>query len=317
MKALYIILIIIATLALLALLTAYICYRMAFYSPKRKPIGEDEYPIPDGEIYEPYREQMVEWIKKMRAHSREDIEIKSFDGLTLRGHYYHGHDNNSIIEIMLHGYRGSSERDMCGGIQRAFEVGHNVLLVDQRASGRSDGHVITFGIKERYDVLSWVDYAIKKFGPDCRIMLTGISMGGATVMLAGGLELPKNVIGILEDCGYSSAKEIMMKVIKDMKLPAKLLYPFVKLGARIFGGFDLEADSPIEAVTRCPVPIIFVHGEDDAFVPCEMSVACYEACTAPKKLHTVPGAGHGLAYIVENEGYIKFLSEFEKEYLNG
>lgn len=316
MNPFVIVLIVIAAIALLVLLTAFICYRMAFYSPKRRPIGEDEYPIPDGEIYEPYRDQMVEWIKIMRAHKSEDIEIKSFDGLTLRGKYFHGADN-SIIEIMLHGYRGSSERDMCGGIQRAFAVNHNVLLVDQRASGRSDGHTITFGIKERYDVLSWINYAIEKFGPDCRIMLTGISMGGATVMMASELDLPKNVIGILEDCGYSSPKEIIIKVIKEMKLPAGLLYPFVKLGAKLFGGFDLEGASAIEAVKKSPVPIIFVHGESDAFVPCEMSVKCYEACTAPKMLHTVPDAGHGLAYIVENEDYIKVLEQFEKEYLNG
>lgn len=317
MKALIIVLIVLAAVALLVFITAFICYYMAFYSPKRKPVGEDEYPTPDGEIYEPHRERMIEWIKKMRAHSHEDIEIKSFDGLTLRGKYFHGVDENSIVEIMIHGYRGTSERDMCGGIQRAFEVGHNVILVDQRASGRSDGHTITFGIKERYDALAWVDYAIRKFGPDCRIMLTGISMGGATVMLASELDLPKNVIGILEDCGYSSAKEILKKVIKEMKLPANLLYPFLRLGARIFGGFNLEAASPIEAVKKSPVPIIFVHGEDDAFVPCEMSVACYEACTAPKMLHTVPGAGHGLAYVIENDEYIKVLAQFEKEYLNG
>lgn len=317
MDVLYIIIAVIAVIAFLVLLTAFICYIMAFYSPKRKPIGPDEYPIPEGEIYEVHRDKMVEWIKKMRAHSREEVEIKSFDGLTLRGHYYHGVSSDSIIEIMFHGYRGSSERDMCGGIQRAFEVGHNVLLVDQRASGRSDGHTITFGIKERFDALSWVDYAIRKFGPDCRIMLTGISMGGATVMLASELDLPDNVIGILEDCGYTSAKDIMKKVIKDMKLPADLLYPFVKLGARIFGGFNLEAASPVEAVRNCKIPIIFVHGEDDAFVPCEMSVQCYKACNAPKMLHTVPGAGHGLAYIIENDDYIKVLAKFEEEYLNG
>ncbi len=316
MNPVIIILTVIASVIALCLLAAFICYLLTFYSPKRKPVGENEYPTPEGKIYEPYREQMVEWIKKMRAHSNEDVEIKSFDGLTLRGRYFHGKDN-SIIEIMLHGYRGSSERDMCGGIQRAFEVGHNVLLVDLRASGRSDGHTITFGIKERYDVLSWIDYAIEKFGPDCRIMLTGISMGGATVMMASELELPKNVIGILEDCGYSSPKEIIIKVIKDMKLPSAIVYPFIKLGARIFGGFDLEAASPIEAVKKSPVPIIFVHGEDDAFVPCEMSEACYEACTAPKMLHTVPGAGHGLAYIIENDDYIKVLAKFEEEYLNG
>ena len=125
------------------------------------------------------------------------------------------------------------------------------------------------------------------------------------------MKLPPNVIGVLADCGYTSAKEIIQVVIRQMGLPPKLGYPFVKLGARLFGHFDPEADSPEEAMKRSSVPVIFFHGEDDAFVPCDMSRRCYAACASPKKrLVTIPGAGHGLCYPVAPEQYLEALREF-------
>ena len=301
--------ILLGILAALVLLGAYICYRMAFYSPKRKAKDPDVIEIPEGEIYEVYRESMEKWARMTRAMPHEDVEVISFDGLTLRGKFYE-YAPGAPIELMLHGYRGCAERDMPGGALRSHRVGRSALVVDQRASGSSDGSVISFGINERKDCLAWINFMIQKFGPDVKIILTGISMGGATVMMAAGEELPANVIGILSDCGYSSPKEIICKVMEEMKLPPKLLYPLVKLGARLFGKFDLEETSAIEALRRCKKPVIFFHGETDDFVPCEMSKACFDACVAPKRLVTIPQAGHGLAYPVDPERYIRELKEF-------
>lgn len=302
-------LILLGILAALILLGAYICYRMAFYSPKRKPKDPEEIEIPEGEIYEVYRGSMEKWAKMTRALPHEDVEVTAFDGLTLRGRYYE-YIPGAPIELMFHGYRGNSERDMPGGALRSYRVGRNALIVDQRASGSSDGSVITFGINERKDCLSWVEFMIKKFGPEVKIILTGISMGGATVMMAAGEELPDNVIGILSDCGYSSPKEIICKVMRQRGLPAKLIYPLVKLGARLYGRFDLEETSSLEALQRSKTPVIFFHGESDDFVPCDMSRACFEACASPKRLVTIPDAGHGLAYPVDSERYIRELKDF-------
>lgn len=302
-------LILLGILAALILLGAYICYRMAFFSPKRKPKDPEIIEIPEGKIYEVYRESMEKWARMTRALPHEDVEVTSFDGLTLRGKYYE-YIPGAPIELMLHGYRGCAERDMPGGALRSHRVGRNALVVDQRASGNSDGSVITFGINERKDCLTWINFMIQKFGPDVKIILTGISMGGATVMMAAGEELPSNVIGVLADCGYSSPKEIICKVIRDMKLPPKLIYPFIKLGARIFGRFDLEETSAVEALRRSKTPVIFFHGEDDRFVPCEMSKACFDACASVKRLVTIPEAGHGLAYPVDPDRYIRELKDF-------
>ena len=288
---------------------SYICYRMAFYAPPRKEEEGDAVEIPEGEIYEAFREQMETWGREVRALPYEAVTVTSFDGLTLHGKFYE-YAPGAPIELMFHGYRGSAQRDLAGGVQRCFGVGRSALLVDQRCSGKSGGHVITFGIREHRDCLTWVDFLCDHFGPDVKIILTGISMGAATVLMAGGYPLPPNVMGILADCSFSSARDIIKTVIRQMGIPAELGYPFVKLGARLYGQFDLEETSPVEMVKKCKLPVIFYHGETDDFVPCDMSRQLYEACASRKQLITVPGAGHGLSFPVDQEYYLKTLREF-------
>ena len=300
---------IVALLIALLLLASLICFFLVFYVPRRRPTEEEDYNIPPGKIYEPHRDTMVAWMKEIRATAHEDFSIRSFDGLTLWGKYYE-YAPGAPIELMFHGYRGTAERDLCGGVQRCFALGRSALIVDQRTSGRSEGHIISFGVNESRDCLAWVDFMVSHFGPNVKIILTGISMGAATVLTAAGNPLPPNVIGVLADCGYTSAKEIIQKVMRQLKLPTKLLYPFVKLGARLFGRFDLEEVSPIEALKNCTVPVFFVHGETDDFVPCDMSKSNYNVCPTPKKLYTVPGAGHGLSFPLAPQEYLDALRAF-------
>ena len=139
-------------------------------------------------------------------------------------------------------------------------------------------------------------------------------MGASTVMMAASRPLHKNVVGVLADCGYTSADAIIKKVLVDIKLPPKVVYPFVRLGARIFGHFHLEETSPVDAVKRARVPIILYHGEGDTFVPCDMSREIYAACASQKKrLVTVPTAPHGMAYSEDKDYYLKTLKEFIHE----
>lgn len=293
----------------LLFLAAFICFRLAFWAVEEVASDTEEYPIPPGKIYEPFRETMVSWMKEVRALPYEAVSIVSFDGLTLRGKYYE-YAPGAPIELMFHGYRGRAERDLCGGVQRCFALKRNVLLVDQRACGDSEGRVITFGIYERRDCLAWIDFIRMHFGEDTRIILTGISMGASTVLMAAAEPLPETVIGVLADCGYTTPRDIIKRVIQQMKLPAALLYPFVKWGAKLYGGFDLEETSPLQAMRTCRVPVLFIHGEADDFVPCEMSVQNFETCTARKQLWTVPGAGHGMSYLLQPEKYLAVLKDF-------
>ena len=304
------VLIILAVLAALFFLVTFLLFFITFYAWKdpRKPV-DPEFDLAPGKIYEPFYPVMREWARASRALPKEDMWITSHDGLKLHGTYYE-YAPGAPIELMFHGYRGTAERDLCGGVQRCFSLGRSALIVDQRTSGQSEGKVITFGIHESRDLHAWVEFMVKHFGPEVRIILTGISMGAATVMIAAGQELPPQVIGALADCGYTSAKAIIKKVIRQIHLPADLLYPVVRFSAKLYGRFDLEEFSPIESMARCTVPIIFAHGEADDFVPCGMSWENYEACTAPKAILTVPGAGHGLCYPVDEETYLSALRNF-------
>ena len=138
----WIILICIGVLAVLVLGISALCYFMTFYSKPRKPRAEDDYDLPPGKEYEPHYPKMIEWTKSARALPHEKVEIKTFDGLTLRGRYYE-HSPDAPIEIMMHGYHGCLERDLSGGIFRALDVGHSVLTYDHRGSGFSDGTTLT------------------------------------------------------------------------------------------------------------------------------------------------------------------------------
>ena len=302
-------LIVLACLAALILLTSFICFRMAFYASRKPENLADEFDIPDDSIYGGFRDLLVAWMKAAKQLPQEDISIKSFDGLTLWGTYFE-YAPGAPIEILFHGYRGHANREMSGAVRRCHSLGHSALIVDQRACGRSGGHVITFGVNESRDCLKWIDYVTNRW-PKSKIILAGVSMGAGTVVMTAGRGVPQNVIGILADCGYTSPADIIKKVISvDLKLPADLAYPFVQLGARVFGGFNIDELSPLESARNTKVPILFIHGGKDTFVPCDMSVRCHEANPTATRLHIIPEAGHGLAYPVDQEGYIQVAREF-------
>ncbi len=300
-----------AFIAIFVLMPSYICFRLAFYVKRRKPLREGySDKIPNDAAFEPFREDMIRWINEMKTMPQKEVEIRSFDGLRLRGRYFEL-EPGAPIEILLHGYRSNSERDLSGGIARCFACGRSVLLVDHRASGRSEGNVVTFGIHESRDCADWVKFVLENIDANAKIYIGGVSMGAATAMMATAYDLPKNVVGILADCGYSSPKKIISKVIKQMHLPAVICYPFVRLGGIIFGHFDIEELSPEEAMGKCTLPVFFVHGDADDFVPCYMSEECYNACASKNKYFLkMEGAGHGLAFPLNQDRYINEVKSF-------
>ena len=299
-----------AALVLTVLALAFAGYCVAFFSPP--PHREPIYKIPAGEQYQLSRDTMTALIDEMAAIPYEEVNITSYDGTRLAGRYYHVSDG-APLQIEVHGYRGSAIRDFCGGNKLAREAGMNTLLVDQRAHGKSGGRTITFGLRERYDCLAWVEYACGRFGPDTPITLAGVSMGAATVLMAAGLDLPPNVTGVIADCPYSSPVDIIQKVGHDHHLPSGLIFPFVALGGRLFGGFDIRRTTAAREIQKAKVPILILHGEDDRFVPCRMSQEIFDACPAPKRRVTFPGAGHGLSYIVDPEKYAGAVRVFLQE----
>ncbi len=302
--------ILVSVLLLAAVTATLVCFFMIFYSPKGLQKQKDQYPTPGGKVYDPYRAQMIAWIKEAQMLPHTNHSILSHDGLCLRGSYYE-FKKGAPVEIMFHGYKGNAIRDLSGGIFRCQALGHNVLIVDHRASGKSEGRIITFGAKESLDCVAWANYYVKEIDPNAEIILTGISMGAATVLTAASMPLPPQVVGILADCGYTSTEDIVKKVMRDMKLPASLLYPFARLSAILIGRFDPNKTSPIESMKQCSLPVIFFHGDTDDFVPCFMSERNFEACTSERKRMVVtPSAGHGLCFPVDQDTYIREMRDF-------
>lgn len=299
-------------LVLLTLLISLGAFIIAFYcSDKQKAyLNNPKLPL-EGAEYAEFNEVILNNVNIIEACKCEEVRIKAKDGKMLFGRYYHRKDGLPV-EIFFHGYRANGVRDGSGAFEVSGEAGFNLLIVDQRSSGNSEGNVITFGVKEKLDVLSWIDYVINRFGKGVRIILAGISMGASTVLMASELDLPENVKCITADCGYSSQTEIIKKVGKEMKMPIKLLFPFLKLGAFIYGGFNIDSRTPLDAVKNAKVPIFFIHGDCDTFVPCHMCDELYDACTSPKRKLIVKNAAHGVSFFVDNNSYKDYLHEFFK-----
>ncbi len=297
-------------LMILALLISFGAFFMAFYcSNKQKEyLNNPRLPL-EGAEYAEFNEFILKNVEKIDSHPYEAVTIKSKDGKKLFGRYYHRRDGLPV-EIFFHGYRANGVRDGSGSFGLSEEAGFNLLIVDQRSSGQSDGNVITFGVKEKLDCLAWIDYVIERFGKEVKIILAGISMGASTVLMASELDLPENVKCITADCGYSSQCEIIKKVGREMKMPITVLFPFLKLGALIYGGFNIDSRTPLDAVKNAKVPIFFIHGDCDTFVPCHMCDELYDACTAPKRKLIVKNAAHGVSFFVDHETYKDYLHEF-------
>lgn len=305
----------IAALILIVLLICFVIYRIGFYTPVRSQkerLFQENMPDPD-----PVHLKAIEMTRELDKVPYEKVSTLSFDGLRLCGRYYHTKDGAPVL-IGFHGFRGTPSWDFSGGCPAYLSLGFNVLLIEERGHVSSEGHTITYGIKEKRDCLSWIGFVLDTYGPDTEILLAGISMGAATVLMASGLDLPPNVSGIIADCPYSSPSAIIKKVTAtDMHIPVRAAYPFVRLAARLYGNFSLDDGGAIEAVRRTPVPILLIHGEADTFVPTEMSREIAAANPGMIELHTFPGAGHGTSFVVDRERYVRLVTDFTARVLPG
>ena len=277
----------------LVLALSFACYRRCFYSaPKHH---NDPYEPLRGEQFIAVGEDLFRITSIMERYSYEDLSVTAPDGVPLRGRYYHFRDGAPLM-ILCHGYRSSALRDCSGGHTLSRKMGFNALVIHQRGHGDSGGKTITFGIREREDLMAWIRLANDRFD-NPPIILFGLSMGAATVLMGNALGYPDNVTCILADSPYSTPLDIILKVCADLGYPPKLAEPFIRLGASLFGGFRLDACSALEAVRHAKVPILFLHGEDDRMVPCAMSETIRAACASPAQVCTVPDAGHCLSYM--------------------
>lgn len=258
------------------------------------------------------REQAAEELEKKGC---EEVEIVAYGGINLVGHWWECDGAERVI-IAMHGWRSSWSRDF-GLIADFFHQNKcHVLFAEQRGQNNSGGEYMGFGLTERYDCLEWIKWVNRQEIEGLPIYLCGISMGASTVLMTAGFELPSNVCGIIADCGYTSPHAIWKHVAEkglnlryDSMISAiaeDICRSKIQVGPKDY--------SCINAMKVCKVPVLFIHGTDDDFVPVEMTYENYKACAAEKRLLIVPGAGHGMSYILDKEGYEKAVLEFWRDF---
>lgn len=248
--------------------------------------------------------------KALRDMPHKVLEIYSHDGIRLIGHYFEAPNPKRTL-VCMHGWRSDWANDF-GRIAPFFlEQGCNLLLAEQRAQGKSGGKYLGFGLLERYDCLDWINHIIK-LDPKASVYLAGVSMGATTVLMTAGFELPKNVKGIIADCGFTSPEDIWRFVIKNN---IRLSYHGLRRAAvddLCQSRLNMAPDgySTETALREAKVPVLFIHGANDSFVPVEMTYRNYLACASPKKLLIIPGADHGMSYYTDKALYENEVKEF-------
>jgi pimeloyl-ACP methyl ester carboxylesterase len=266
---------------------------------------------PFGQYY-PHIAAADKWI---REHETHGISIQSRDGLTLHALWIPVKHAKATI-LLVHGYRSTYLVDFGPALDYYHCHGYNLLIPDQRAHGNSEGIFITFGVKEADDMRRWVDYHNTHFGM-YPMILNGLSMGATTVIYMADKQLPDNVKGIIADCGFTSPAAILSAVFRRVThLPALPALCVTELIVRLFAGISLWQCDTRRILAKSMLPIVMIHGKEDGFVPCTMTIQAYAVCASQKHLLLVDGAEHGVSFFAAKDAYISLIEAFMDEVLD-
>ncbi len=250
----------------------------------------------------------------LESTEHEQIEITAQDGTSLVGHWYYPENAKRII-VAMHGWRSNWSQDFGMIAPLWLENDCAVLFAEQRGQGNSGGEYMGFGLLERYDCLDWINWVNERTEGRLPIYLGGVSMGATTILMTAGFELPENVRGIVADCAFTSPHAIWKHVVENnFHLPYGLYSRAAKDICEKRIQVSSDSYSTTDALANCKVPVLFIHGTDDNFVPVEMTYENYKACASDKRLFIVPGAEHGMSYLVDKGGYETAVKQFWNDY---
>ena len=247
----------------------------------------------------------------------EDRWLQSHDGLKLHALYLPQQGEGHKYAVLCHGY-GSIPQTMGRFASRFYEMGYSILAPAARTHERSEGRYASMGWLERRDIVAWVDSLVEQ-DPQAEVVLFGISMGGATVMMtAGEADLSSNVKCVIEDCGYSSVWDEFAGQLKEMfGLPTFPVLDAASLVTQLRAGYGFQEASAVEQLKKPSLPMLFIHGEEDTFVPYAMLDVVYQACASPEKeLLSIPSAEHGEASSVDPERYWSTVEAFLAKHMD-
>jgi len=257
-----------------------------------------------------------DWREWVAEQDYEEMELTSDDGLKLQGSLLRAEEPTNKTVVLVHGYLGRGT-DMGLYAEYYYEtLGYNVFFADMRGHGDSEGDYIGFGWHDRLDVIDWTDLLLQKLGPDTEIVVHGVSMGAAAVLMASGEHIPKQVKAIVADSPYTNVYDLFAYQMKRMyHLPAVPILPTTSAVTKMRAGYSLTEASALDQVKKAEVPILYVHGEADDFVPTQMAEELYENTKSDAEIMKVEGAGHSESFVVAKEKYTEKLEAFLGEYM--
>lgn len=258
------------------------------------------------------KDLIIESIKGLGSIPKEEVHINAIDNVELTGYLHMGKEISNKIIVFVHGYHSIYKYDFSISGVDFYKRGYSMLFIDQRAHQKSEGKYTTFGIKERLDLVKWLEYLNKRF-PNKKIILCGISMGASTVMYALGEKLPSNVIGAICDCGYSKPIDIIKHTAKKrIGSLSKVIIKVINLLFIVKTGESLNNLSTEKTLKNNQIPILIIHGDNDKVVPIEMGYDNYKYAGERGIMVVGENAGHGTTYLVDKDKYIKTLDAFLK-----
>ena len=248
--------------------------------------------------------------KPFRELPFESADIISFDGLRLHADFLRGEPGTKVTMIFCHGYKSEAAFDFAAMYDFYRSLGYNLVYLNMRAHGKSGGKYIGFGVLDRFDVQSWAKKVAELF-PDTSIFLHGMSMGAASILQSADLELDPAVCGIIADCGFSSTNEVFRNLVGGLyHLPATPFVDIFEAVNRMTAGYGFTDADSVRSMEKSRLPLAYICGDCDRYVPLDMAMRIYNACVQDKVLLIAEGAGHAASFMTENEKYKNLITEF-------
>ena len=257
------------------------------------------------------------WVDSLKqAQALKDTFIYSPDHVKLHAYYVASSHPTARTAVIVHGYTDNAIRMMMIGYLYNKKLDFNILLPDLRNTGLSGGNAIQMGWADRKDVMQWMEVAHRIYGDSTRMAVHGISMGAATTMMVSGEPQPDYVKCFVEDCGYTNVWDQFSKELKEQfGLPQFPLMYTADWLCRLEYGWGFKEASALKQVARCHLPMFFIHGDKDDYVPTWMVYQLYEAKPQPKELWVVPEADHAHSYLFNTEEYTQKVKAFVDPYI--